>query len=196
MSADKLRAEVAQAAARMICEQGIIDYAAAKQRAAEQIFGHARGAMPSNSEVADGIRDYLQVFEYEQWQQRLSALRQTAIKAMELTQEFSPLATGAVVSGLATVRSAVRLHLFCPFDEALDFFLGDRNIPFDEDEVRVKHPSGREIVRPSSVFMAEDVEVQLLVFAEEDRRWSPLSGIDGKPMERWDLTKLRASLNH
>lgn len=191
-----MRLEVAHAAARIICEQGINDYAAAKSRAAQQIFGSTRGALPSNIEIAQGIREYLQVFDYEPWQQRLHALRHTAVKAMELTADFSPLATGAVVSGLATVRSAVRLHLFCPFDEALDFFLGDRNIPFDEDEVRVKHPSGRELVRPSSVFVAQDVEVQLVVFAQEDRRWSPLSAIDGKPMTRWDLAAVRASLSN
>ncbi|MGJ8669376.1 MAG: hypothetical protein ACSHXK_07815, partial [Oceanococcus sp.] len=186
MSSATLRQELAQAAARIICEQGVKDYAVAKTRAAEQL-GQQRGPLPRNSEVAESVMEYLRVFQNEEWLQRLRVLRETAIQAMQLTDCFDPRAVGAVVSGLATLRSTVSVHLYCPFDEALDFFLGDRNIPFDGDEVRLKHPAGHELRKPTCVFMAQDVEVQLVVFAEDERRWSPLSPIDGKPMQRWGL---------
>ena len=194
MSVELLRAELAQAAARIICEQGVKDYAAAKSRAAEQLLGHQRGPLPSNSEIADCVLDYLRLFQEQEWLQRLRQMRQTALQAMQLTQDFDPRAVGAVVNGLATIRSVVSLHLFCPFDEAIDFFLGDRNIPYDHDEVRFKHPAGHELRKPCCVFMAQDVEVQLVVFAEHEKRWSPLSAIDGKPMQRWDVAALKSSL--
>lgn len=191
---DRQRQELAQAAARLICEQGMLDYAQAKQRAAQQLSGRDRQALPSNSEIAEAVLEHLRLFEGELWQQRLAGLRRVGLEAMRLTAEFSPRATGALVNQLATVRSAAILHLFCPFDEALDFFLADRNIPFDAEEQRLRHPDGREIRRPSCIFMAGEVEVQLLVFAEEDARWSPLSPIDGRPMPRWTAEQLQASL--
>ena len=184
---------MAQAAARIICEQGVKDYAVAKSRAVDQL-GQQRGPLPSNNEIAESVLEYLRVFQHEEWQQRLRRLRQTAVQAMQLTDCFDPRAVGAVVSGLATLRSVVSLHLFCPFDEAIDFFLGDRNIPFDDDEVRLRHPAGHELRKPTCVFMAQDVEVQLVAFSEDEQRWSPLSSIDGKPMQRWDISMVKSSL--
>lgn len=192
---DKQRHELARVAARMICEQGLRDFGQAKARAAHEVLGHDRGQWPSNQELADAVMEHLRLFEAAQWSQRLRHMRMIALEAMILTAEFSPRAVGAVVTGLATQRSPVILHLFCPFDEALDFFLGDRNIPFDDEEVAIRHPDGREIRRPSCVFMAEDTEVQLVVFAQDDLRWAPLSHIDARPMERWSQEQLEATIN-
>lgn len=191
---EDLRSEIAREAARLMCEQGVKDFAVAKSKATERLTGSSRAPAPSNVEVAESLRDYLEVMEGQTWSTRLRHLREIAIKAMELTAEFQPRAVGAVVNGLATPRSSVVLHLFSPFDEAVDFFLGDRNIPFDDEERRVIHPSGREMRRPSCVFLAEDTEVELVVFDQDDLRWAPLSPIDGKPMTRWDLPTLRARL--
>lgn len=191
---EDLRSEIAREAARLMCEQGVKDFALAKSKATESLTGGTRAPVPSNAEIAESVRDYLEVMDGAAWASRLRGLREIAIKAMQLTSEFSPRAVGAVVNGLATPRSSVVLHVFSPFDEALDFFLGDRNIPFDDEERRVLHPSGRELRRPSCLFLADETEVELVIFGLDDRRWSPLSPIDGKPMTRWDLPTLQASL--
>lgn len=191
---DELRGEIAREAARLMCEQGVRDFALAKNKATESLTGGLRAPVPSNLEVAASLRDYLEVMDGEAWTTRLRDLRRIAIKAMQLTASFNPRAVGAVVNGLATPRSHVVLHLFSPFDEAVDFFLGDRNIPFDDDECRLLHPAGRELRRPTCVFLAEDTEVELVIFDQDDLRWAPLSPIDGKPMTRWDLPALQASL--
>ncbi len=186
------RSEVACEAARLMAEQGIADYALAKTKALEIWPGQGR-LLPTNLEVADCLREYLQRFQAEDWLERLRNLRQAAVQAMILCSVFHPRAVGAVVNGLATVRSPVQLHVFCPFDEALDFHLADRNIPFDTSERRFRHPGGQEVRRPTCVFVAGDIDIEIAIFAEQDLRWSPLSPIDGRPMRRWSLKELEAN---
>lgn len=191
MSLDSARIEVARDAARLICEQGILDYRLAKNKALAQRGGLRSGA-PSNSEIADCVAEYLGLFQAEESQQRLLRLRQTAVQAMRLCAPFSPRAVGAVVSGLATIRSGVQLQLFCAFDEQIDWHLGENQIPFDTDERRLRRPNGQEIRCPSCVFVADGVDIELLIFGEDDILWSPLSPIDGKPMRRLTLPELEA----
>ena len=45
---------------------------------------------------------------------------------------------------------------------------------------------------PTCRFMADDVPVELVVFAERARRRVPLSPVDGKPMQRAALQAVEA----
>ncbi len=189
-----LRKEIARHAARLMCEQGILDFGLAKTKALDCVAG-PRGPTPTNLEIADCIADYLRVFEADESAQRLSRLRGIALKAMELCAPFSPRLVGAAVTGLAILRSPVQVHVFCAFDEVLDLHLGERNIPFDAIEKRFRHPDGREIRRPACVFVADDIDVELVIFAEDDVRWAPLSPVDGKPMTRWTVKDLRSAIS-
>ena len=192
MQAD-LRTEVAQEAARLICEQGMRDYAQAKTKALDSLAG-GRGPVPTNQEIAVCVREYLNLFDHQAWRQRLRSLRETAASAMQLCRDFRPRLAGAAVDELATARSPVQLHLFCPFDEAVDLLLDEQRIPFDPIERRMRHPDGRELRVSGCAFMAGDVEVEMLCFGQDDLRWSPLSPVDGRPMPRWTKDELSQSL--
>lgn len=186
---DNTRLEVADAAARIMAEQGVRDFAQAKQKAMSG-SGLGRGQAPSNLEIAQCLKNYLELFDGEAWRQRLATMREVALQAMDLCQAFTPRAVGAVENELATQRSVVQLHVFCAYDELLDLFLSERNIPFDSTEKRFRHPDGREIFRPCCVFVAGETEVEISIFAEDDVRWSPLSVIDGRPMRRLSRSEL------
>lgn len=186
------RLGVARESARLICEQGINDYRLAKDKAMQRL-GLERGPAPSNREIADCVADHLEIFEGDVWRERLVRMRTLARHATRLCAPFKPRLTGAVVSGLATRRSRVQLHLFAEFDEAVDLFLADQAIPYETGEKRLRHPDGREIRRPTCVFMAENVTIELVIFAEDDIRWSPQSPVDGKPMPRLTPDEFEAS---
>ena len=190
MSPDNARLGAARESARLICEQGINDYRLAKDKALERL-GMQRGPAPSNQEVADCVAEQLALFEAQESQERLQRMRAIALKAMALCAPFQPRAAGAIVNGLATARSPVQLHLFCAFDEQVDLHLGDNQIPFDTGERRLRRPNGQELRCPTCVFIADGIEVELLIFGEDDIRWSPLSPIDGKPMQRLALADFR-----
>lgn len=63
----RVREEIAIAAARMIAEDGL-DYATAKRKAARQVVGDTRieGAwLPDNDQIEDEIREYQALFQGE-----------------------------------------------------------------------------------------------------------------------------------
>src|SRR5690606_40456469 len=58
---DRARHVLAQEAARIIVEQGIQDYRAAKIKAAERLGMSARGVLPGNSEIERAVGEHLQL---------------------------------------------------------------------------------------------------------------------------------------
>lgn len=187
------RAEVAQEAARLICEGGYRDFRRAKDKALERV-GFSGCPVPSNLEIADQVRSHLAVFEPDDWPRRLVRYRDIALKAMGLLRAFEPRAVGAIVDGLLTEQGAVQLHLFAEQDEAVDLFLADQGIDFASGERRLRRPDGREYACPTCEFLAEDVPFELFIFDLDDRRWAPLSPVTGRPMERLDSNALRGRM--
>lgn len=191
---EQQRADIAQEAARLLAEAGIRDWAFAKQKALSGL-GLRRAQMPSNLEVAEALRAYLGLFASEETAAYLQELRALARRLMPALNAFAPRAVGAVVNGLATQHSPLELHLFADPAEKVDIFLADRGWSYEEDEARLRHPDGRELVLPMCCLGGgRGPEVEITVFAEHDRRWSPASAIDGRPMTRWSLEDLQAAI--
>lgn len=189
---NKDRSLIAHEAARLMADSGYVDWASAKQKAAQRL-GLARSAVPSNMEVAEALAEQLQLFSPEETRARLSARRQLAINIMQALQEFEPRAVGALVNGLMTEVSPVEIHLFADPPEKVDMFLADRGWEYDDDELRLRHPDGREIIVPiCRLDTPEGVVVELQVFGCDSARWAPVSPIDGKPVRRLDLAALQA----
>jgi hypothetical protein len=103
----RLREEIAQAAARMIAEDGA-DYATAKRKAARQMLGDARVAgewLPDNEMIEDEVRAYQALFHGEHQPRILALMRQLALLAMDDLAAFRPYLVGAVLNGTATEHS-------------------------------------------------------------------------------------------
>jgi hypothetical protein len=135
-SADQERREVAALAARYIAEGGL-DYGSAKSKAVRELFdGRApRSAIPDNDEVDEALREHLELFD-EGHAERVQRMREVALELMAQLAEFSPLLTGAAWKGIVSEHAPIHLQLFHDNAKEVEYWLLNRNIPFDVDTIQ------------------------------------------------------------
>lgn len=190
----QVRLQIAQVTARIMVQEGINDYQIAKNKAIAQLgIPHTKN-LPSNSEIEAEVLIYQRLFLGEAHTNHIRKLREVAIKAMRLFQEFSPRLVGNVLQGTAHQHSEVQLHLFTDVPENIAFFLMKQEIPYEMGEKKYRQATQQVITFPSYHFMAGEQAISLVVFAEKDIRWSPPSPIDNKPMRRADLRAVETLL--
>jgi hypothetical protein len=183
---------IAQEAARILCEEGQVDYRLAKLKAAQRLGLSARAALPDNARIQAAVIGYLRLFGGQEYASRLQRMRQVAVQAMRLLADFQPQLVGALISGAATSAQRVQIHAFDERAERLELFLHDRGVPFRQDDRHYRYPGGREERVPLIRFDAGEIGIDLAVFAPDDSRRAPLSPIDGLPMKRLGLEQAEA----
>lgn len=178
------RRQMAQAAARLMAEQGIRDFRVAKQKAAQQLGVDARQSiLPKNTEVESALAEYQRLFSVDRQPAELDLMRQAALSAMRLLSDFTPRLVGDVLSGLATAASDIQLHVFADHSESFDLFLAARRIPFDMVERRFRFADGHRFY-PAFRFVAGEHRFEAALFPGTGIREAPRSLIDGRPMDR------------
>lgn len=152
--ADRLQAEIAAAAARLVVEEGA-EYAAAKQRAARDLSrrGGRQGELPSNEQVEDAVREHIALFFADEQPEELAALRALARRWMQRLAAFRPHLAGAVWRGTATRRSAIHIDLYCDDPKMAEIELINAGIRFDSagDDTGAASRDGRSPVYVLSV---------------------------------------------
>jgi hypothetical protein len=184
VSAD-LRQQLADEAARLMVEHGIQDFALAKRKAAERLgVRAAAGALPSNAQIQEQVVERQRIFEPDGRDERLSKLRSVAADVMQILEEFRPKLVGGVLDGTAMVNSAIELHVFSDAPEDVAAALENHGFRLHDSQRRYRF--NREVTEqiPGYELMANDEELQVMVFPERGASHSPLSPIDGKPMRR------------
>ncbi len=185
----RARELLAQEAARIIVDQGIRDYRAAKIKAAERLGLSAHGSLPRNAEVERAISEHLNLFGRESHSDFLRVMRKVALAAMDLLSSFTPRLVGPVLSGTADENSAVNLHVFSDHAESVAMHLSDSGYSYRPYERRLKISRGKGAtpdIFPGFQFEFEQAFVEATVFSVDGIRQSPISPIDGKPMKRAD----------
>ena len=137
MELDREQQEVAQAAARMIVEEGL-DYAGARRKAMQDHGGRLRDG-PSNETIEDEVRAHIAIFCADTQPAELRALREAALRWMLRLAEFRPHVGGAVWRGTATRNSVVRLDLYCDDTKAPEIALLNKGVDYET----VSEPLGR-----------------------------------------------------
>ncbi|WML91445.1 hypothetical protein [Thiothrix lacustris] len=195
-SRDELRHLVADEAARLIYDDGMRDYRLAKLRAAENLGVRMQGsAQPTNEEVEEAIHQRIQLFDADTHPSLLRHHREVALEAMDFLQAYRPYLTGAALEGTSSPHSAVTLYLGADSVEEVMFFLEDQHIPFQIHERRTRLGSKKQDYFPLLRFYVDDVEVELMVFPQDDRfAGAPISPITGKAMKRADRKKVAVLL--
>jgi hypothetical protein len=133
-------AEIASAAARLVVDEGM-EYAQAKRKAARHVGRrpHGGAALPSNEQVEDEVRSYLELFCADTQPAELAALRRVALRWMQRLAEFRPHLSGAVWRGTATRLSAVHLDLYCDDPKGAEISLVNLGVDYGvgnaDDEV-------------------------------------------------------------
>lgn len=186
----QMRELIAQSAARLIAEDGMQDYAAAKRKAARQIGVPDTHSLPSNIEVEAALRAYQELYQKDEQPARLRYLRQEALAAMRLLERFNPHLTGSVLSGTATRHSDINLQLFTDNIKDVELFLLNRGLPYATGEQRFRlndefHPV------PTFTLQGEAAEIKLAVFATDDLRKNSSAG---KTLDRARTSQVEALL--
>ncbi|MBV8261659.1 MAG: UDP-N-acetylmuramate--alanine ligase [Paraburkholderia sp.] len=171
----RVREEIAIAAARMIAEDGL-DYATAKRKAARQVVGETRiegSWLPDNDQIEEEIREYQALFQGESQPAVLRRLREIALDWMQRLGAFNPFLTGAVLNGTAGEHSDIHLQIFCDNAKDVAIWLLNANVQYDVSETR--HFAARGLVetlsflwRPSRT--EEPVGIHIALYNTDDLR--------------------------
>ena len=167
-----LRRHIAYIAARMIAEDGIADYGAAKMKAARQAGLADSAQLPDNHEIEEALREYQGLYQKGDQPAHLRRLREVAVKVMREFGDFRPALVGSVLSGTAGQFSDVNLQLFTDDSKLLTMFLLNQRYRFEEGSKKVRRGDRYEPV-PQISLEVEDVTVTLTVLDPDDERSSP-----------------------
>ncbi len=175
-------------------ESGIRDFAMAKRKAAQHHGVEQSRKLPGNEEIEQELIEYQRLFHSNTQEERLRQLRQTALKAMTMLEEFKPALVGPILNGSADENTPVYLHLFAETAEQVLIFLLQQHIPFEQGERTVHMAKNVTLHYPKFSFVAGDTAIELTVFPLDGPRQPPLSPVDGKPMKRAKRRQLEAIL--
>jgi hypothetical protein len=195
-SAQKLRMEIAEKAAKMVAVEGVADYHSAKQKAAIQLGLTPNNNLPTNKEVEQALIHYQNLFLADTQAGQLKNLRLQAIQAMKLLCQFNPLLVGPVASGTATGFSEITLHLYFDQVEQVGLFLTEKGIPNTLCEKHIRINAIQTIIYPAYRFIADQTSIVLVIFPEKDKNQSPLSSIDNKAMKMVGMQELMKMVEH
>src|ERR1700704_3541154 len=97
----QMRARIAAAAARLMAEDGMEDYALAKRKAARQLGAESTQALPDNDEVEAALRSYQSLYQGDEQRERIRLFLDHALRAMQALDAFHPYLCGPVLAGTA-----------------------------------------------------------------------------------------------
>lgn len=165
--------EIAAVAARLVVETGL-EYGAAKSKAARQLSRHGgrRPELPSNEQVEDEVREFIELFCAETQPAELAALRGVAALWMARLASFRPHLSGAVWRGTATRQSSVHIDLYCDDSKSAEIALLDLGIQLDVNTLDAAGPHPLDVltlVTPCAA-LGEPVTVHLIVRDHDDLR--------------------------
>ena len=188
-----VRARIAAAAARIMAEDGVDDFALAKRKAARQIGADEGQGLPANDEVEAELEAYRALYQSEDHPERVRELRQVALSVMQALEHFIPYLTGPVLTGNAGPYAEIELQLFPESAKELEIFFLDRNISYSTRETR-RFSGGR--ARDVSVFSLtwDGVPLRLSVFDPRDERVALKTSVAGRPTERAGIAEVGAML--
>lgn len=133
-SSSDARTELAQAAARLVVDDGM-PYAAAKRQALKALGLNARTPLPDNDAVDAAVREHIAIFCADTQPVELQALRELALVWMDRLAAFDPHVGGAVWHGTATRHSDIHLHLYCDDPKSAEWTLIDQRVDYRAGEL-------------------------------------------------------------
>jgi hypothetical protein len=182
---------IAAAAARIMAEEGIDDFALAKRKAARRLGAGDGEALPGNDEIEAELREYLALYQSEEHPQRVGELRRIALDAMQEFERFSPYLTGPVLAGLAGPYAQIELQLFPESSKEVELFLLDRGINYEAtDERRYTGDRARAVALIATDW--QGVPLRLSVFDPRDERAAMKTTQAGKVTARAGIAEVRA----
>jgi len=184
-----MRIRIAAAAARLMAEDGIDNFALAKRKAARQLGAADTESLPTNDEIEAELRDYRALYQADEHPERIAELRRVALEAMRALERFSPYLTGPVLKGIAGPYAEIDLQLYPDSAKDVELFLLERNIAFDTSEGR-RYSGDR--AHAVSVFKLDwlGIPLRLSVFDPRDERLALKTSQTGRVMDRAGIVEV------
>ena len=189
-----MRAAIAAAAARIMAEDGIDDYAVAKRKAARRLGAPETERLPANDEIASALRAYQSLYQADEHPDRLKILRRHALDLMRQLAAFNPYLTGAVLDGTAGRNAEIELQLFPESSKQVEIFLLERGLEFNAREQR-RFAGDRARSAALLSFDWQGLPVKLAVFDPRDERIALKTSLAGRVIERAGTAEVRALLD-
>jgi len=189
-----MRARIAAAAARLMAEDGIDDFALAKRKAARQLGAAETESLPRNDEIEAELRAYRALYQTDEHPQVIDELRRLALDAMRALERFSPYLTGPVLKGIAGPYAEIELQLFPDSTKDVEIFLLDQNVPFTTQETRRYSGDQPRAVSLISLLW-QGVPLRLAIFDPRDERLTLKTSVAGRAIERAGIAEVGAILS-
>lgn len=191
---EQMRERIAHQAARLIAEDGISDYGAAKRKAARQLGAPDTRSLPTNDEVEHALRSYQALYHADEHRDRLASLRALARDSMRVFEQFRPQLVGPLVTGNIGKVSSVQLHLFADSVKDVELYLLNQDVPFNPKETRL-FIGNKECRVPGFEIESELACVEITVLSRDDERQPSRISLDGRPLPKASLPSVEAMLN-
>jgi hypothetical protein len=179
MKHQDMRRRIAHAAARILAEDGSLDYGSAKRKAARQLGAPDSGNLPDNQQIEEALRSYQAIYQADETRAQLALLRQVAIEYMEQLADFDPHLTGPVLNGTAGRHASINLQLFTDQQKEVDFLLMRLTAPYQTAEYRAADAPGR--IYPRFIIDDPRATVEVIVYPAAELRGMKRLQADGNP---------------
>ncbi len=189
----QMRSQLAYLAARLIAEDGIQDFGAAKRKAARQAGVPDTRELPDNQEIEAALKTYQSLYQADEQPAILRSLRETAIAAMKRFERFNPYLVGSVLTGTAGEHSDINLHLFADSAKEFEIFLLNEKCEFELETRNFKLSERIEAV-PVYRLDEDGATIAAAVFERDDERVMQKYKADGRSIERAKLADVKALL--
>jgi hypothetical protein len=182
---------IAAAAARIMAEEGIDDFALAKRKAAKRLGAADSEALPANDEIEAELREYLALYQADEHPERIGELRSVALEAMRALERFNPYLTGPVLAGVAGPYAQIELQLFPESSKEVELFLLDQGVAYEAtDERRYTGDRARAVAIIATDW--QGVPLRLSVFDPRDERSALKTSLAGRATPRAGIAEVRA----
>ena len=185
------RARIAAAAARIMAEDGIDDFALAKRKAARQVGASESQALPANDEIEAELRAYRALYQAKEHPERIAELRRVALDAMRALEHFNPYLTGSVLRGIAGRYAEIELQLFPESAKEVEIFLLDRGIAYTTSEGR-RYAGDRARAVTVLSLAWHGAPLRLSIFDARDERLALKTSQGGRVMDRAGIVEVGA----
>jgi len=188
-----VRSRIAAAAARIMAEDGIDDFALAKRKAARQLGAEPGQGLPGNEEVEAELEAYRALYQSDEHPERIVELRRAALGAMRAFERFAPYLVGPVLKGIAGPYGEIELQLFPESAKDVEIFFLEEGLTFTTHEAK-RYSGGR--ARSVSVFSLtwEGLPLKVSVLDPRDERVTLKTSQAGKPIERAGIQEVENML--
>jgi len=173
---ERQRKQLAEAAARLLLDEGSGDLAWAKRKAARQLAVADPVRLPDDSEIEEQLRIHQRLFQESESQAHLQSLRRTAVRLMGWLQRFKPYLSGSVLDGSAGRHTEIDIQLFPDSAKEVEIFLLNAQIDYRHSVPRTE--------RVEAVLTFEDPMTINLVLYPPDLERIRFKTRDGRPRPR------------